>query len=97
MAFIAIIDLDVNAPDVTSATHSRTYVTEAGKAILYLELYDAVSGEILVRIIDSETVGDNGFYQWANRVSNTADAKRVIRQWAQTLRKKFDQAHENNR
>jgi len=91
----SIIDLDVNAPDVMSATRSKTYVNEAGKATLFLEIYDAVSGEILARIIDTETVGDNhGFYQWTNRVTNSADAKRVIKKWAKTLREKFDQAHE---
>jgi len=90
----AIIDLDVNAPDVRSVNRSITYVNEAGKATLFLEIYDAVSGEILARIIDTETVGDNnGFHQWANRVTNTADAKRVIKKWTKTLRKKFDQAH----
>lgn len=90
-----IIDLDVNAPDVMTATRSKTYANEAGKATLFLEIYDAVSGEILARIIDTETVGDNhGFYQWANRVTNSADAKRVIKKWAKTLREKFDQAHE---
>jgi hypothetical protein len=89
----AIIDLDVNAPDVMSATRSKTFVHEAGRATLFLEVYDAVSGEILARIIDTETVGDNhGFYQWANRVTNYADAKRVIKKWAKTLREKFDQA-----
>lgn len=90
-----IIDLDVNAPDIMSATRSKTYVDEAGKATLFLEIHDAVSGEILARIIDTEIVGDNhGFYRWANRVTNAADAKRVIKKWAKALREKFDQAHE---
>jgi hypothetical protein len=90
-----IIDLDVNAPDIMSATRSKTYVDEAGKATLFLEIHDAVSGEILARIIDTETVGDNhGFYQWANRITNSTDAKRVIKKWAKALREKFDQAHE---
>ncbi|MEY8213358.1 MAG: DUF3313 family protein [Colwellia sp.] len=90
----SIIDLDVNAPDIMSATRRKTYVNEAGRATLFLEIYDAVSGEILARITDTETVGDNhGFHRWANRVTNTADAKRVIKKWAKNLRKKFDQAH----
>ncbi|WP_114327372.1 DUF3313 family protein [Candidatus Colwellia aromaticivorans] len=88
----AIINLDVNAPDVQSAGRVTTYVNEAGKATLFLELYDGVSGEILARIIDSEVVGDNMSAQWANRVSNTADAKRTFRKWAKALRVKYDQA-----
>ena len=88
----AIINLDVNAPDVRTASLTRTYVTETGQATLYLELYDGVSGEILARIVDTEIVGDNSFAKWASRVSNTADAKRTIRKWAKKLREKYDQA-----
>ena len=94
----AIIGLDLNAPDLMSANRNRTFVNEAGEATLFLEVYDAVSGEILARVIDTETVGDNNnFYQWANRATNTADAKRVIKKWAKTLRNKFDQAHEKRK
>lgn len=87
-----IINLDVNAPDLQSATNVRTYTSEAGQATLFLELYDSVSGEILARIIDNEIVGDNHYAQWANRVSNTADAKRTIRKWAKALRSKYEEA-----
>ncbi len=87
----AIINLDVNAPDVQSAGRSKTYVSEAGQATLYLELFDGVSGEILARIVDTEVVGDRSYAKWATRISNTADAKRTFRKWAQTLRTKYDQ------
>lgn len=88
----AIINLDVNAPDVQSGGRVTTYVNEAGRATLFLELYDGVSGEILARIVDSEVVGDKMYTQWANRASNTADAKRTIRKWAKSLRAKYEQA-----
>lgn len=89
----SIINLDVNAPDVQSASRSRTYVSETGEATLYLELFDGVSGEILARIVDAEVVGDNSFTTWANRVTNTADAKRTIRKWANKLKEKYEQVH----
>jgi hypothetical protein len=89
----SVINLDVNAPDIQTSSRSTTYVSEAGKATLYLELFDGVSGEILARIIDSEIIGDNSHATWANRVTNTADAKRTIRKWAKSLRAKYDQAH----
>jgi len=89
----SIIDLDINAPDVQSASRSKTYASEAGKATLYLELFDGVSGEILARIIDSEIVGDNSYTRWANRVTNAADAKRTIRKWAKKLREEYDRVH----
>lgn len=88
----AIINLEINAPDLQTAGRVKTYVNETGQATLFLELYDGVTGEILARIIDSEVVGDKMHAQWANRVKNTADAKRVIRKWAKALRVKYDQA-----
>lgn len=89
----SIVNLDVNAPDLPSASISRTYTRESGEATLFLEIYDSVSGEILARVLDTQGGRDNGFYQWSNRVSNRADARRIIRGWAKTLRTKFDEAH----
>jgi hypothetical protein len=88
-----ILNLDVNAPDLRSASNVRTFTSETGQATLFLELYDSVSGEILARIIDVETVGDNNYTQWATRVSNTADAKRTIRKWAGALRTRYEETH----
>jgi hypothetical protein len=89
----AIIDLDVAAPDLKSATNVRTYTSETGQATLFLEFYDGVSGEILARVLSGAVAGDNGYNQWANRVSNRADAKRMIKKWAEALRIKYDEAH----
>lgn len=89
----AIINLDVAAPDIKSSINVKTYANEAGQATLFIELYDGVSGEILARAVNTAVAGDNSYYQWANRVSNRADAKRMIRKWAKALRIKFDEAH----
>jgi len=89
----AIINLDINAPDVRSATNVKNYVQTAGEATLYLELYDAVSGEILARIVNAKEARDKGYYQWATRVSNRSDAKIIIKKWAKVLRQSFDAAH----
>ncbi|KGJ87360.1 DUF3313 family protein [Colwellia psychrerythraea] len=89
----AILNLDVAAPDLKYAGNVKTYTSEAGQATLFLELYDGVSGEILARIINTSAAGDDSYYQWATRVSNRADAKRMIRKWAKALRTKYDEAH----
>lgn len=89
----AIVDLNVSAPDLKSATNVRTYANDAGQATLFLELYDGVSGEILARIVSASVAGDDSHYNWANRVTNRADAKRMIRKWAKALRIKFEEAH----
>jgi len=89
----AIINLDVHAPDLRSANNVRVYTQEAGQATLFIELYDGVSGEILARIVNSTIAGDSGYHQWATRVSNRADAKRMIKKWANTLIDKYDEVH----
>jgi ribosomal protein S17E len=89
----AIINLDVHAPDLRSASNVRVYTQEAGQATLFIEIYDGVSGEILARILNSAVAGDSGYHQWATRVSNRADATRMIKKWANTLISKYDEVH----
>ena len=80
-----IINLDVYAPDVDSAYISRSYVRQAGRATLFLEVYDAVSGEILSRWVDTREDPDRGYFDWANRITNAVQAKLVVRTWAKRL------------
>ncbi len=80
-----IINLNVYAPDFDSAYISRSYVRQAGRATLFLEVYDAVSGEILSRWVDTREDPDRGYFDWANRITNAARAKLVVRAWAKRL------------
>jgi len=83
----AIIDLDVTAPDTSSAGRSRTYTANSGAATLYIELFDSVSGQIIGRAFDRQSARNPGsMMRWSNRASNTADARRVFRGWADKLR-----------
>jgi hypothetical protein len=82
----AIIDLDITAPDVRSAGRSRTYTASAGAATLYLELFDAASGDIVGRAADRRGArSGGGFATVSNRVTNRAAARREFRVWADTL------------
>jgi len=83
----AIIDLDVTAPDVSTPGRSRTYTADSGAATLFIELYDSVSGQIIGRAFDRQAARNSGsMMRWSNRATNTADARRVFRGWADTLR-----------
>lgn len=83
----AIIDLDITVPDTLSAGMSRTYTADSGAATLYIELYDSVSGQIIGRAFDRQSARNAGnMMRWTNRASNTADARRVFRGWAEKLR-----------
>ena len=87
----AIIDLDITAPDSMSAGRTRTFSATTGSATLYIELYDAVSGQIIGRAGDRQAVRNaGGSVSWSNRVTNTADARRMFSGWASTLRTFLD-------
>lgn len=82
----AIIDLDVTAPDVRSAGRSRTWAASAGAATLYLQLIDSVSGDVLGRAIDRRAARRaGGQVAWTNRVTNSAEARRMLGRWADIL------------
>ncbi|GAB3271169.1 DUF3313 family protein [Parahaliea aestuarii] len=86
----AIINLDINAPDVRTAGISRTYTTTSGEMTLLLELVDATTDEVLVRIVDRQRDFEDNYLTWTNSVTNKADADRILRRWAKELRDGLD-------
>lgn len=87
----AIVDLWVSAPDVASTGRSRTYVTSAGSARLYLEFRDSVTGDILARAVDFKRARERSQFQWATSVSNRKEARDIIRRWATMLVEAMDE------
>jgi hypothetical protein len=82
----AIIDLDIAAPDTRSAGRSRTFTASTGAATLYIQLFDSLSGDIIGRAADRQSVRrSGGTVSWSNSVTNTADARRMFGRWADTL------------
>ena len=91
-----ILDLDVFAPqpDNLPATMANTYTKGVGEATLVIELFDAVSGQLLVRAFDKKSSEDNRS-TWTvprNQASNTADARRAFSDWAAMLAKGLERA-----
>ncbi len=91
----AIVDLFVTAPDTMTAGRSRTYTANSGRMSLVLELRDSMTGEILARVVDTRSGRGTGMMTVTNRVTNTADARRAIRVWAQALRSGLDSLHKD--
>jgi hypothetical protein len=89
----AIINLDIEAPDSLSEVDQMTFSASAGQMTLYLELYDSVTSDILARIIDPESGQGMGRIQWQNEVTNKAEADKILKKWADILRKHLDEAH----
>lgn len=89
----AIIDLNVNAPETRSAGRNNTYTTTAGSMTLYMELYDSETDDLLAKALDPTADRDSGHMQWQTGPANRAAAKRMMRPWAEALRKGLDRAH----
>lgn len=90
----AILNLDITAPDVASAGRSRTYVTHAGSASLFVELFDSDTGQILARAVDSRRARTSPTFQWATSVSNRAEASRVLGTWAGMLVERLNEVRD---
>lgn len=88
----AIIDLDVNAPDIMSANRSATYASSAGSMTLYLEIYDAVTDDLIAKALDPTGDIRSGYMQFQSGPANRAAAKRMMRPWAKALRGALDSA-----
>jgi len=92
----AIIDLNVNAPDLRTASRSATFSDSAGSMTLYIELYDSVTDDLLAKAVDP-TADRSGLMQRQSMVSNRAAGKRMMKPWAEALRSGLDEArHEDN-
>jgi len=92
----AIINLDVTAPDIMTAGISRSFTADPGQMTLYMELYDSVTNSIIARAIDPQAARNFGTFQMTNSVTNTADADRIIRKWADILRSHLGDLTENS-
>ncbi|MBT8053949.1 MAG: DUF3313 family protein [Xanthomonadales bacterium] len=91
-----IVDLDVYAPDTRSVGITQTYTESAGRMTLKLELYDAVTGDLLATASDRQEAPRRGYYQWTNSVSNRADARRMLQRWAKDLHQRLDEARSDS-
>lgn len=87
-----IVDLYINAPDTMEAGRSRTYVLDAGEMTLVAELRDSRTNALLARVVDEREGSEFGGFQIANMVTNTAEARRIIAIWADSLRRALNDA-----
>ena len=91
----AIIDLNVTAPQTSSAGRSDTFTTSPGTMTLVIELFDSVSNEILARATDRRQARNVGNIRVATRGTNRDAARRILRRWANLLVTRLDEFHSN--
>jgi len=85
----ALLNVEVNAPDVMTAGIEHTVVRSAGQMTLYLELWDSTSNTLLARVMDAQADPES-MAQMGGSVTNKAAADRILRKWAQELRERLD-------
>jgi hypothetical protein len=77
----AVLNIDVNAPDIQSPGRVTSFAQEAGSATYVVEVRDSVTGSLMGRAVDAKIVGDSLVYL-RNSVTNRADFARAVQQWA---------------
>jgi len=85
----ALLNVEVNAPDIMSAGIEHTVVRSAGQMTLYLEFWDSATNTLLARVMDAQADPDT-MAQMGGRVTNKAAADRILRKWATELRERLD-------
>lgn len=89
----AIIDLNVQAPNVLEAGINRTYSKTAGSMTLYMELYDSETDDILAKAMDPKADRDpGGFQSFMSGPANRQAAKQMMRPWAVALVRGLDRS-----
>lgn len=89
----ALINLYVAAPDLMRPGMTDVYVDSRGAVTLILELYDSLSGEILLRAVDREVDRQVGMGIPASRVTNVAFERDLVAHWAKLLGKALHEVH----
>lgn len=78
---LAIIDLQVDAPDQNVPGISRTYSVDAGEATFAIEARDSITGQLLGRAVDRREAGEGPSFR-RTYSSNIADFEALFDTWA---------------
>jgi hypothetical protein len=84
----ALIDIVSHVPE-QQLGRGATFVKSLGEATLVIELRDAETHVVLGRIADRRAA-ENPFPTRSNEVSNRAEVRRAMQQWANLLRRRLD-------
>ena len=94
----AIIDLDVNAPNVLDAGINRTYTSKAGSLTLYMELYDSETDDLIAKAMDARSDRTSaGVMSWKSGPANKQVGMDLMRPWAVALVRGLDESKESTK
>lgn len=77
-----VTDLDVYAPDAPAPGIARYYARDAGQATLALDVRDAVTGELVARVIDRGTAEQIRLHNRVTPATNAFWFDALFREWA---------------
>ena len=86
----AIVDLWPRAVDTQEPGRTYTFTTSAGSAVLFAELRDSETNQLIGRVVDGREARNSGTMRWTNSVENSAEARAMMSDWARILRKRYD-------
>lgn len=78
---VAIVNLEVNAPERDIPGRSSTFAVDAGEATFAIEARDSLTGQLLGRGVDRREAGEGPTYR-RNYSSNLADFEALFDTWA---------------
>jgi hypothetical protein len=87
----AIFDLNVISPDTPTTRNQRSAIASVGSMFLYMELIDSVTGDKLVKAMDTR-MDRTRTRSVQNRVRNERAAREMLGEWAELLRLALDEA-----
>jgi hypothetical protein len=90
----AIVDLWPRAVDTQEPGRNYVFTTSAGSAVLYAELRDSETNQLIGRVVDGRDARNSGTMRWTNSVENTAEARGMVMDWGRILRKRYDAVKE---
>jgi hypothetical protein len=79
--FVGIANVSVEAPDMRG--HNNSFSSQAGRAVLLVEVRDSLSGELLGRAVDHGYAGDSlTGATWRTSARNWSDFGHLFDEWA---------------
>lgn len=86
---VALLDVVSRVPP-QAASQPRVFIDMVGEATLVLEVRGSMSNTIYVRAIDRRAAQQQSQMIESNRVTNTAEVRRLGRRWGQIVRAGLD-------
>lgn len=86
----AILDVVSYVPPEPVGGRTDIYLSRVGEATLVLEIRDSITEAILARAVDRRAADNMSGFAESNRVTNTAEVRRLVGSWARLLRERLD-------